>query len=75
MTPIMSMTKTQVYFGAEELEALHRLARDTGRPVAELIREAVRKAYPPRGARGPVALWSGPFAGSSADHDSAFDEP
>jgi hypothetical protein len=71
----MPMTKTQVYFRAEQLKELHRIARKTGRPVAELIREAVEKTFPVRSAKGPVALWDGPFAGCSADHDSAFDEP
>jgi len=43
--------------------------------VAELVREAIRDKYLRASASGPVALWDGPFAGSSRDHDSAFDEP
>ena len=42
LTP-MPMTKTQVYFRREELDALHRIARARKRPVAELIREAVEE--------------------------------
>jgi Ribbon-helix-helix protein, copG family len=38
MTP---MTKTQVYLREEELEALHEVARRSGRSVAALVREAV----------------------------------
>ena len=78
LTP-MSMTKTQLYFPDDELRALHRLSKESGRPVAELVREAVRRTWltpsTGEGARGPVALWTGPFAGASADHESAFDEP
>lgn len=72
MTP---MIKTQVYLPEEELAALHRIARARKRPVAELIREAIREKYLRPVGGGPVALWSGPFEGSSADHDAAFDEP
>jgi hypothetical protein len=36
MTPL-PMTKTQIYFRREELDALHRIARARKRPVAELI--------------------------------------
>lgn len=78
MTP-MSMIKTQIYFPPAELKALHRLAKETGRAVADLVREAVRTRWlsgrAGGGDAGPVALWTGPFAGSSADHESAFDEP
>jgi len=75
VTP-MPMTKTQVYFRPAELKALHRIARERKRPVAELIREAVRAVWLRPGASWPVALWAGPVPkGGSADHDSAFDEP
>lgn len=73
----MPMTKTQVYFARAELAALHRVAKLSGRAVAELVREAVRERWlrPAGAGKGPVGLWDGPFAGSSADHDAAFDEP
>ncbi len=75
----MSMTKTQISFPPAELAELHRVAKVTGRAVADLVREAVRTRWlsPRPGGQGPgpVALWTGPFAGSSSDHDSAFDEP
>ncbi|MHB8873109.1 MAG: ribbon-helix-helix domain-containing protein [Myxococcaceae bacterium] len=71
----MRMVKTQVYLPDEELKALHRLARQRKRPVADLVREAIRATWLRAGASGPVGLWTGPFGGSSADHDAAFDEP
>ncbi len=67
--------KTQVYLQERELAALHRLAKAKKRPVAELIREAIREKYLRQPVAGPVAIWDGPFAGSSSDHDSAFEEP
>jgi len=69
------MTKTQVYLREDELKALHRVAKAEKRPVAELVREAIRDKYLRGPALGPVAIWDGPFVGSSSDHDSAFDEP
>ena len=35
------MQKTTVYLEDRQVETLHRLSRETGRPVAELVREAV----------------------------------
>jgi hypothetical protein len=70
----MRKTKTQVYLAADELRALHQAAARLGRPLASLVREAVRARYLPARLDGPVAIWDGEFAGSSADHDAAFDE-
>ena len=84
MTP-MPMKKTQVYFRSEDLRALHRVAKEKKRPVAELIREAVQEKWlvhardgaDPRPGFAMVGLYSGPVpAGFSSDnHDAAFDEP
>ena len=74
MTP-MSMVKTQVYLPAAELRALHRVARQKKRPVAELVREAVRAVWLREPPSGPIALFDGEIQGSSLDHDSAFDNP
>lgn len=72
MTP---MTKTQVYLREDELEALHDVARRSGRSVADLVREAVRQVWlRPKGS-GPVALWDGEVRRTSMDHDSIYDEP
>jgi hypothetical protein len=74
MTP-MTMTKTQVYLGREELEALHQVANRSGRSVADLIREAIRRVWLRPAGQGPVALWDGMPQRASVDHDSIYDNP
>lgn len=69
------MVKTQVYLRDEELEALHGVAARSGRSVADLVREAVRRVWLRPATAGPVALWDGPSARSSVDHDHIYDEP
>ncbi len=69
------MTKTQVYLRREELDALHRAARRSGRSVAELVREAVRRTWLRPEAQGPVGLWNGKPLRTSVDHDSIYDLP
>jgi len=68
------MVKTQVYLPAAELKALHRVARRKRKPVAELVREAVRLVWLTPAPTGPVALFDGEIRGSSAEHDAAFDD-
>ena len=68
------MAKTQVYLRAEELDALHRTARRSGRPVADLVREAVRRVWLRPPARGLVALGDGTPARTSIEHDAVYDE-
>jgi hypothetical protein len=65
------MIKTQVYLREDELEALHRAAGRSGRSVADLVREAIRRVWLRPDGSGPVALWDG----DSADHDSIYDRP
>ena len=72
MTP---MTKTQVYLHEEELSALHAVARRTGRSMADLVREAVRRVWLRPESDGLVALWDGEPRRTSDDHDSIYDEP
>jgi hypothetical protein len=72
MTP---MVKTQVYLGQEELRALHAAAARSGRSVADLIREAIRRVWLREVTAGPVALWDGPVAHASTDHDRIYDNP
>jgi hypothetical protein len=67
------MTKTQIYLPEEELRALHRKASQTGRSVADLVREAIRRVWLRPRTSGPVALWDGPPRRTSADHDSIYD--
>jgi hypothetical protein len=72
MTP---MVKTQVYLRDEELKALHKVAERSGRSVADLVREAIRRVWLRPGAQGPVALWDGPAAHTSIEHDHIYDAP
>ena len=69
------MVKTQVYLREEELQALHRIAARSGRSIADLVREAVRRTWFRPGADGPVALWDGTPARTSVEHDAIYDEP
>lgn len=69
------MTKTQVYLRDEELQALHAVAGRSGRSVADLVREAVRRVWLRPDAPGPVALWDGQPSHTSVDHDRIYDEP
>lgn len=71
MTP---MTKTQVYLHEEELAALHAAARQTGRSMADLVREAVRQVWLRPASEGPVALWDGEPRRCSVEHDAIYDE-
>ena len=71
------MIKRQVYFPEEEFERLQQVAKRSGRSVADLVREAVRRVWlHPRAtqaAEGPVALWDGPVAPTAAEHDTIYD--
>ncbi len=69
------MEKTQVYLRKEELAALREAAARSGRSVAELVRDAVRKVVLQPQATGPVAIWDGEPKRASLDHDSVHDEP
>lgn len=68
------MEKTQVYLPKEELDALRQAAARSGRSVADIVREAIRKVVlrPPTG--GPVAIWDGTPLRTSVEHDSVHDE-
>lgn len=69
------MEKTQVYLPKEELEALREAAKRSGRSMADLVREAIRKTVLKPESTGPVALWDGTPKHTSLDHDSVHDEP
>ena len=69
------MIKTQVYLRKEELDALRVAAARSGRSVAALIREAIRKIVLKPEPAGPVAIWDGEPRRSSIEHDSVHDEP
>jgi len=68
------MEKTQVYLPKEELDALRKAAKRSGRSVAELVREAIRNVVLKPSHSGPVAIWDGIPKRTSLDHDSVHDE-
>ncbi|HZP74811.1 MAG TPA: CopG family transcriptional regulator [Pseudolabrys sp.] len=69
------MEKTQVYLPKEELLELRKAAARSGRSVAELVRDAIRKVVLKSPTRGPVAIWDGRPKRSSVEHDSVHDDP
>ena len=69
------MEKTQVYLRKEELDALRAAAARSGRSVADLIREAIRKMVVQPQDDGLVAIWDGKPRRPSIDHNSVHDEP
>jgi len=71
---VTHMEKTQVYLRKEELDALRMAAARSGRSVAELIRNAIRKIVLKPQAAGPVAIWDGEPKRTSIEHDSVHDE-
>jgi hypothetical protein len=75
LTKVTYMEKTQVYLRKEELAALREAAARSGRSVAELVREAIRKQVLKPQTVGPVALWDGEPKRTSIEHDSVHDEP
>lgn len=68
------MIKTQVYLPEEDLKALKEVAKRSGRSVADLVREAVRRVWLPPPSDGPVGLWDGIPARTSLEHDTVYDE-
>ena len=69
------MIKTQVYLREEELDALRKAAARSGRSVADLVRDAIRKVVLKPQAAGPVAIWDGEPKCASVAHDGVHDEP
>ena len=68
------MVKTQVYLPEEDLKALQNVARRSGRSVADLVRESIRRVWLRPAPSGPVALWDGEPARTSVEHDAIYDE-
>jgi Ribbon-helix-helix protein, copG family len=71
---VTHMVKTQVYLRKEELDALRMAAARSGRSIAELIRDAIRKIVLKAQAAGPVAIWDGEPRRASIEHDRVHDE-
>ena len=69
------MKKTQVYLREDELDALRLAAAQSGRSVAELVRDAIRQVVLKPSAEGPVGLWDGAPRRSSMEHDTIYDDP
>jgi hypothetical protein len=69
------MEKIQIYLREEELAALRDASARSGRSLADLAREAIRKFVLKPRASGPVAIWNGEPKRSSMEHDSLHDEP
>jgi hypothetical protein len=53
---------------------LCKTAAGSGRSVAELIRDAIRKVVLKRQTVGPVTIWDGEPKRASAEHDSVHAE-
>ena len=69
------MEKTQVYLRKDELDALRAAAKRSGRSVAALVREAIRRVVLKPDSSGPVAIWDGELKLTSIDHDTVHDKP
>ena len=69
------MIKAQIYLPEEDLQALREAAKRSGRSVADLVREAIRRVWLQPPSDGPVALWDGIPSRSSVEHDTIYDEP
>ena len=69
------MERAVIYLRKEELDALRKAAKRSGRSVAYLVREAIRKFVPRPPTAGPVAIWDGEPKRTSVEHDSVHDEP
>jgi hypothetical protein len=74
-TKMTYMEKMQVYLRKEELGALRKAAKRSGRSVAELVRDAIRTVVLKPQAVGPVAIWDGEPKRTSIEHDSVHDQP
>ena len=74
MAKVTYMEKTQVYLRKEELEALRAAAARSGRSVADVIRDAIRKVVLKPAAEGPIAIWDGKPRHTSVEHDTVYDE-
>ena len=68
------MEKMQIYLPREELDSLRKAAARSGRSVAELVRDAIRKVVLKTPANGPVAIWDGKPKRTSVEHDTVHDE-
>ena len=69
------MVRMQVDLPEEDLKALQRVARRSGRSASDLVRDAICRVWLRRAPTGPVALWDGNPTRTSVEHDAIYDEP
>jgi Ribbon-helix-helix protein, copG family len=69
------MQKVQTYFRKEELDAVREAAARSGRSVADLVRDAIRKLVLTPPAAGPVAIWDRVARRTAIEHNSVHDGP
>jgi hypothetical protein len=72
---LTQMVKTRIHLSDDEHASLHDIAERSGRSVADLVREAVRRIWLRPRADGPVGLWNGKPRRTSVEHDTIYDEP
>jgi hypothetical protein len=65
--------RIDIYLAKDELDALRKAAASSGRSVADLVREAIRKVVLTTAPTGPVALWDGQPRRTAAEHDSLYE--
>lgn len=63
------MGRIQVSLPDEDLHLLRQTAARSGRSVADLVHEAIRRVWLRPTVAGPVALWDGIPAHASINHD------
>ena len=63
------MGRIQVPLSDEDLNLLRQTAARSGRSVADLVHEAIRRVWLRPTASGPVALWDGTPARALIYHD------
>jgi len=68
------MEKIQIFLRKHELDALRAAAKRSGRSVAALVRDAIRKSVLRLESSGPIAIWDGELKRTSIDHDTVYDE-
>jgi Ribbon-helix-helix protein, copG family len=67
------MVRTQLYLPKEELKALHAVAKRTGKSVAQVVREAVRKVWLLEPPDSIVGLADATTTLTSDEHDRIYD--
>jgi hypothetical protein len=53
---------------------LRAAAARSGRSVADVVRDAIRKVVLKPAAEGPIAIWDGKPRHTSVEHDTVYDQ-